>query len=181
LRRSREQHPELMSILEQCTVDPRAALFGVMTPDHLQQDIATLSDLLQHAPPAKARYKLEDFGNEAMMKSAPTLSRAERHWEQITDTWHDEDPWQQTATWLPLLRQEPELWQSVTVLNDLLNAVMNLFSDGLPTALPELLLQRAQLVLQKNLDKVKETQTLPWVMLENRTPLRLLARIAFFQ
>src|SRR5690606_18096833 len=138
-------------------------------------------DLIQSAPTPKAHYKKDTVDNQAMLIPSATLAKREARWWMLTDTWRETRPWEQTKNWIALLQQEPESWQSVLVVHDLIPAVTSIGEPMLEASLLEPLLQRAEQLLERNLKNIQPPKMLPWLMIENRPALRLLSLLAFIR
>lgn len=192
-RRSRNVSVEFIDLLEQCTRDPAAALFhSVADSKGINPEIQTLEDMLQAAPAPTVCYRLDLFdSDEAMLESNASLAKLEQRWHKAAEpnkptmTYtqnHDLDFWARSNQWLSVLQNNPALWDSFLVLDDLVMGVDALLAEGmfLEDELTDLLIrlvERADEVLECQLSQAPANQrwTLPWIMLENRPILRLLA------
>ncbi len=190
LQRDANSPDELLDFLTVCTEDPEAALFDQGTEGGLPEAIDELMAMLYTAPLPVALYTVESHGSEAMLEPSRQLARLDGEWNatvqavtpSLTHTQHD-DPvlWDTMSEWLLLLQDEPELWHSFQVLDDLVMGIDALRIEELVPVLLEPLLDRAQALLECNLKQssIKVNYTLPWLMMENRAALRLLAHGAF--
>ncbi|HLS99113.1 MAG TPA: SEC-C metal-binding domain-containing protein [Porticoccaceae bacterium] len=188
-RRDRGIDPELLQLLAGCTEDPEGVLLGAPASP-FAAEITELIAILQAAPEPSRHYRVEIHGKEGVLVPNAELAKLETRWTALghprkpalTSTQHhDVGLWQDASRWLPLLRTEPTLWHSFEVLDDLVMAVDALELSGLEHTLLEPLLARAATLLDCNLADLPGdgSITLPWLMLENRPPLRLLAHRAF--
>lgn len=181
MRRAGGHSPGLIELLELCTRDPHAALFNTTRESSPPPDFINLLDLIQSAPTPKACYKKDTVDNQVMLIPSATLAKLEARWWMLTDTWRETPPWEQTKDWIALLQQEPESWQSVLVVHDLIQAVTSIGEPMLEASLLEPLLQRAEQLLECNLKNIQPPKMLPWLMIENRPALRLLSLLAFIR
>lgn len=188
-KRSPDVTPEFLNLLTECTQDPASALRMTQSnDDEVPGLLNELNSLLMSAPPIAIHYQLEIYGQEAMLQPEKKLAAVERQWDNnaqpskpgLTFLSNDDlEFWERAEDWLPLLQKKPLLWNSFEVLDDLvmgidaiLNAAgMNDYWFGLFNQL----LERASALLEAQLAPHPAGTTLPWLMLENRPALRLLA------
>lgn len=179
-RRQGDYHPELLDLLEQCTQDPVAALEACMPPSPMDIALAALIQFCEEeAPEPSALYTQKVFGSEVMLVPVDELLGLEAAWGELTDAWHNASPWDDPAPWLGLLAEQPVLWNSLSVLGDLLSIAAPLPTDDLHSQLMSLLTERGADLLELNVSSIQAPQTLPWGMLENRPALRVLMYLAF--
>lgn len=181
MRRAGGHPPELLALLEQCTRDPYTALFNSAHESNPPVGFDELLDLIQSAPTPKVHYKKDAVDNQVMLIPSSTLTRLDERWWMLTSTWNETPPWEQTKDWLALLRQEPDAWQSLSIMHDLIQIVTSIGDPQQEAPLLEPLLQRAEQLLERNLKNVRPPKILPWLMLENRPALRLLSLLAFIE
>lgn len=184
--------PDFLKLLEDCTENPSATLLGFMAPeDPILQHIQMLSDLLISAPEPTAYYQLKQYGQEAMLHAGKKLHKPEQKWfhafhsikPSLTHTQHgDTSVWDNAPQWLNVLHENPLLWNSFDVLDDLVMAIDALHAEDMGFDLFPLnpILERAQTLLELHIkNAVDKDMTLPWGITENRPALRLLAHRIF--
>lgn len=188
-KRSADVTPEFLDLLAQCTQDPRAALRAAASTDEPQPPaLLELNRLLNSAPAIAAHYQLDIHNDEAMLQPEKALATLERQWAakaqpnkpQLTTLSNDDfDFWSRAESWLPLLQSKPLLWNSFEVLDDLVMGADTILNAG---GMHEhwldflnKLLDRATDLLDAQLAAHPSTTNLPWLFLENRPALRLLA------
>lgn len=192
-RRARNVSAEFIDLLEQCTRDPAAALFhSVAESKGINPELQALDDMLHAAPAPTICYRLDLFDSgEAMLESNTSLSKLEQRWHKaaepnkpsLTHTQNNDlDFWVRSNQWMSVLQNNPALWNSFLVLDDLVMGVDALLAEGmfLENKLTDLLIrlvERADEVLERQLSQAPAnlSWTLPWGMLENRPILRLQA------
>lgn len=188
-KRSADVTPEFLDLLAQCTQDPRAALRAAASTDDPQpQALQELNRLLNSAPAIAAHYHLDIHNDEAMLQPEKALATLERQWAakaqstkpELTIFSNDDfDFWNRAEGWLPLLQSKPLLWNSFDVLDDLAMGADTILNAG---GMQEhwfdffsALLDRAADLLDAQLADHPSTTRLPWLFMENRPALRLLA------
>lgn len=191
LKRQRNISPDTLDMLAECTHDPEGALLGILAESGAPEDvdIARMLELLRAAPPPAACYELRGHGTEAMLVPGDAMARLEMEWErqaratepsQTSAPLDYPDIWHNAARWLALLQSQPKLWHSFRVLDDLVADFDIAGGEAEHFQVLGPLLDRAAALLDCNLDvaNAKGDYTLPWLMLENRPALRLLAHSA---
>lgn len=195
LKRQRDITPETLELLAECTRDPEGTLFGppviggVPAMGEAPEDIARLIELLPAAPQPAACYELRCHGTEAMLVPGTAMARLEMEWDRQARTtgpsqtqapFDQPDIWHNAPRWLALLHSQPELWQSFQVLDDLVSDIDIPGGEAEHFQILGSLLDRAAALLDCNLEAADPNgdYTLPWLMLENRPALRLLAHSA---
>lgn len=188
-KRSGDVGPGFLDLLAQCTQDPRAALSAAASTNENQPPaLVELNRLLDSAPAIAAHYQLDIHADEAMLQPEKALATLERQWaataqsnkpELTTFSNDDIDFWRRAEGWLPLLQTSPLLWNSFDVLDDLAMGADTILNAG---GMQEhwfdffsVLLDRAADLLDAQLAAHPSTTKLPWLFMENRPALRLLA------
>lgn len=188
-KRSGDVSPGFLDLLTQCTQDPVAAIKAVYSTNQTQPPaLLELNRLLSSAPTIAAHYQLDIHDGEAMLQPEKALATMERQWaakaqsnkpELTTLSNDDFDFWNRAEDWLPLLQSKPLLWNSFDVLDDLaMGADTILNAGGQQDHWFDFfcaLLDRAADLLDAQLAAHPSTTRLPWLFLENRPALRLLA------
>ncbi|MDO3387276.1 SEC-C metal-binding domain-containing protein [Gilvimarinus sp. SDUM040013] len=174
LERQGYDNPDLLSLLEECCHNPEilmgAAGFPCSADESLLNEIASALD---NAPEPVAEYTAQTYGEHCVLEPSDTLAEAEQLWCDTTECWFDGEIWESADEWAALLLSVPELWQSVKVLNDLIDVVTQ---SELIELMP-LLLYRAQELIYANIDSIQPGQTLPWGIHENRPLLSLMYKL----
>lgn len=188
-KRSGDVSPAFLDLLAQCTQDPVAALNAAYSANETQPAaLLELNRLLNSAPAIAAHYQLDIHNDEVMLQPEKALATLERQWDakaqpskpSLTTFSNDDfDFWMRAEDWLPLLQSQPLLWNSFDVLDDLVTGVDTILNAG---GIQEQwfdffdkLLDRATELLDTQLAAHPSTTKLPWLFLENRPALRLLA------
>lgn len=176
------EHDELIAFLQKVATQGEAAF--TQLPGNDEDPLAALSLLLSDAPPPAVRHVVAGSAREdGVLHPDPALARAIDAWTQafpahepmLTSLDVDDHPaWDDPEPWLQCLRQRPELWQSFTVLDDLVLAVVPVYRVGL-APLRDALLGRAETLLRLHTD-LHPGRQFPWGHLDNRPALRLLAQ-----
>lgn len=186
LERQGTAAPELLELLEHCTVAPDEALYTTAaqnSPPLLGDEEAfgehmiALAEAIRNAPPAKALYQLEDYGEVAGLEAPAALRRVEHQWQTMTEQWHDDPPWGRIDQWVPLLEEQLP-WHSVEIMLELLNLLASEDLKPLEELLYQPLIQHCQALINKNLAQLQPGQELPWGIVENRAFLSLLLEVA---
>jgi uncharacterized protein YecA (UPF0149 family) len=186
LERKGTASPELLELLEHCTVAPDEVLYGAAadnSPPLLGDDEAfsehmiALAEAIRNAPPAKALYQLGDYGDTAELQPPAALRRIELQWQTLTEQWHEAPPWDCIDQWLPLLK-EPLPWHSADIMLDLLNLLASEDLQPLQALFYEPLMQHCQALVKQILAQLQPGTKLPWGLLENRSFLSLLQQVA---
>lgn len=117
--------------------------------------------------------------------------KVEREWEKVfpaaslfAGDFAADDPWhpELTETWLGFLFDNPVAIDSLSILDDLRDAVVSSGAASEPWGRQALLypiLERAHSIFQKAWREVPEDTCLPWGILQNRPILQLLAHHAY--
>ncbi len=189
LERTRNaNYADLIDLLRQIRIDPVAALAGLA--QDMDPDLARLGDLFAKAPGVEAHYQLRTDGTEeGVLVPNRKLSAVDAGWYRIfprikpglTMTQHDNpEVWDDAPAWLDYLERTPLAWQSFDIVDDLAMAVDVLQVLGTDITLLEPLLDRGIMLLAQNLADAKKPDTeLPWIVMDNRPALRLLAHRVF--
>jgi tetratricopeptide (TPR) repeat protein len=153
-----------------------------------EPDLQELAALLQAAPPVAAQYTLSP-GEEAVgaLKPQPALQKAMRSWDALAPKVGHSPLFDNGAVgpaamadWLPLLREQPILWNAFEVLDTIVETLRAWQLDLLNDALILPILDRAEQLLREVL-RVNDAQgkRLEWGWQENRPALSLIGnRIA---
>ncbi len=151
--------------------------------------LGQLSTLLGAAPAAACAYRLyPQDGLVGPLVPTPELQQALERWDEafpadmpfsVEMTTANVDAWDAAEEWLPVLQTHPILWQSFSVLDDLVCAL-----DGLPIfgldKIQQTLIGRALTLLDCVLaEQHAEGLPLEWGFMENRPALRLVVRHIF--
>ncbi len=158
-----------------------------------------LYDLFQSAPPPTLRHRFDVFEEasddqalhfvaDALVPDA-ALAKLEARWRKcfrqtkpsLTGLQHD-DPtvWDNAPAWLDLLQQNPALWFSFDVLDDLVMAVDTISLAGVQERLLVPMAERAAEQLRLTLESAKQQPVqCPWALLQHRPVLRPVAHLAF--
>lgn len=152
-----------------------------------EPDLQELAALLQAAPPVVAQYTLSPGEEEAgALKPKRGLQNALRRWDALAPQVGHSPLFEEAvgpasmADWLPLLRQQPILWNAFEVLDTIVETMhawpMHLVIDAIVVPV----LNRAEQLLREVLrDNHAQGKRLEWGWLENRPALSLLGnRIA---
>src|SRR5690554_3583687 len=186
LERKGTTHPELLDLLEHCTVAPDEALRGAALEDQapLAEDAETfsekvieLAEAILNAPPAEALYSLDDHGDVLVLHTPAELMGAEQQWHSVTEQWYDAHPWDNIDQWLSMLKV-PLSWHSITIMADLLNLILDENLEPLRHLFHEPLVHHCEALIEKNLAPQQAGQELPWGFLENRALLTLIQLVA---
>ncbi|MBI5439184.1 MAG: SEC-C domain-containing protein [Nitrosomonadales bacterium] len=191
LRLAKLNDPDLhdqIAWLREVVLNPQAAMMQ-MTRKGGDGSIAELETLLAGAPPIACHYRLEPAdGSTGPFAPDDKLGKALKDWNAAfpsnppgltwMSTWN-EAAWDDADAWLTLLGEQPLLWHSFEVLDDL---VIALDGRGMSWVREELippLLERALALFNLVLEKQGAAQLkCEWGWRENRPALRLLARKA---
>ncbi|MEP7185068.1 MAG: hypothetical protein ABI767_04455 [Rhodanobacter sp.] len=147
-----------------------------------EPDLQQLAALLQAAPPVVAQYTLSPSEEEVgALKPKQALQKALRSWEALApqvghSPLFDNDAAgpASMADWLPLLGQQPILWNAFEVLDTIVETMRAWQVELLIDALVVPVLDRAEQLLREAL-RVNDAQgkRLEWGWLENRPALNL--------
>ncbi len=174
-----------ISWLREVVLNPQAAMMKI-TRKH-DDSIAEMEALLAEAPPVACHYRLKPMdGSTGPFIPDTELGNALKDWNEVfsscspslvmMSTWN-EAAWDNPGEWLALLREQPLLWNSFEVLDDL---VIALDGHGMTWVREELvppLLERTRKLFELVLEKHEATKLkCEWAWHENRPALRLLAR-----
>lgn len=174
--------------LREVVLNPQAAMMQ-MTRKGGDDSIAELEALLADAPPVACHYRLEPI-DSSTGPFAPDAKLGEvlKTWQAVFPsnppslTWMsswNEAAWDDAGTWLALLREQPLLWNSFEVLDDLVIALDGCGMSWVREELVPPLLERALALFDLVLEKHDAAQlNCEWSWHENRPALRLLARKA---
>jgi hypothetical protein len=173
--------------LREVVLNPQAAMMQIARKG--DDSIAELEMLMDEAPPLACHYRLRpEDGSTGPFAPDAALSQALQSWHSVfpsnppslidISSWN-EMAWDDPDVWLALLREQPLLWNSFAVLDDLVCALDGYSMDWVGEALIPPLLERAFALF----DLVREQHGAAqlqseWVFLDNRPALRLLARKA---
>lgn len=173
--------------LREVVLNPQDAMMKI-TRKH-DDAIAELEAQLDAIPPVACQYQLEPVdGSTGPFVPDAKLGKLLKVWQAVfpsnppamtmMSTWN-EVPWDAPGPWLALLHEQPMLWNSFEVLDDLVIALDGYRMDWVREALVPQLLERAfalfVLALEKNHAAKLKCE---WGWQENRPALRLLARMA---
>jgi hypothetical protein len=189
LRLQRRRDPdlaELIGFLRRIADEGARAMLQVAADS--DADVATFLELWRAVPPIAVHYALKPQGDSAgPLQSSPVLSKALKNWNAafpriayspLQDDGGD-DIWMVADAWLPVLRQQPILWNAFEVLDALARAAAQIPVPGTED-LTAAILERGERLLREviranGVDDLK----LEWGWLENRPALSLLGgRIA---
>ncbi len=174
--------------LREVVLNPQAAMMQ-MTRKGGDDSVTELESLLTSAPPFSCQYQLKLMdGSTGPFAPDTKLGKSLKEWQAAfpslppsltgMSTWN-EAAWDDTEAWLALLRDQPVLWNSFEVLDDLVIALdgcgMNWVQDELIPPLLERAYNLFELVLEKHGAALFKCE---WAWHENRPALRLLARKA---
>ena len=173
--------------LREMALNPQSAMMKIARGH--DDAIAGLESLLDAAPPLACHYRLHvDDGSTGPFSPDARMSAALESWHEafpsrpphlVDMTAWNEEAWDDPEPWLALLSEQPLLWNSFTVLDDLACALDGYGMDWVCAALIPPLLERAHglfdLVRKQHGAEQLRSE---WVFLENRPALRLLARKA---
>ena len=196
LRRQADEIPELIGFLETTRSDPQAALGmfeqGIGEDDRL---VRILEWVMQLPDTPLPDYwldfvKMDDIdGRPAVLLPPKKLERLERRWHQLTPTgkpfsvqrtaFGTEDFWYEEAEspWLEFIEQETQSTDSLTIMDDLVTLLQShpdIDTPNDPMFACTLLLERAVAIIRQTVDADEQIR-LPWLIEDNRPPLRLLA------
>jgi tetratricopeptide (TPR) repeat protein len=188
LERTRNpDYADMISFLREVADNPSAALAGLSR--NMNPDVDMLTQLFEAAPPVEAHYRLEQTNEGYMLLPERKIAAVEATWQKgftqikpsLTATQNfDGEVWLQIEDWLPVLESSPYAWQSFNILDDLAMAIDALPLMGMQAMLLDPLLDRAVALLETNLSAAKlKDDPMPWIFMENRPALRLLAHRAF--
>lgn len=148
-----------------------------------EPDLRELVSLLQAAPPMVAQYTLSPSDEETgPLKPRPALKRALRSWNAVAPQVGHSPLFDDAAVgpaamaeWLPLLRQQPILWNAFEVLDTIVETMRAWRVELLIDAVVLPVLDRAEQLLREVLRvHHAEGKRLEWGWLENRPALSLL-------
>ena len=189
LKHSRHADPKLIELMHEMSEDPAAAIarFGYDS----NPGLGRLQQLFESASAPVAYYQVDLIEDIGLLQPKKKLIRLEPNWRQVYPQVkppltclqiENTDAWDLSASWLDWLERNPEAWQSIEILDDLVLAAETLEFSGIAETLLIPLLDRGVELLNLNLDSRLTTEyTLPWVCRENRPALRLLAHRAFIE
>lgn len=190
LRLAKLNDPDLhdqIGWFREVVLNPQGAMMQI-TRKH-DDTIAALEALLLAATPVACHYRLEPVdGSTGPFLPSAKLAKALQAWRAVfpshppsmtmMSTWN-EAPWDGPEAWLALLREQPLLWNSFEVLDDLVIALDGYRMDWVREMLMPPLLERALALFDLVLEKNQAAQfQCEWGWHENRAALRLLARKA---
>ncbi len=175
----------IIELLQDVASDGSLAL-AQMALDH-DPVLAELAALFKSAPPIACQYSLQAQADEAgPMTPKPALRKALAAWDQVCEradlgplaSLAEHSLLDSAARWLPVLRAQPQLWNSFEVLQQIAGA--DAFHQiGLREALQLPLLDRAEQLLRHVLRANDVGQSrLEWGWRENRPALWLIGQLA---
>lgn len=179
-------YADLIGFLQQVVEEGEVALLA--SQDRDWPELAALRDLIGRAPALADLHHLADGDDESAgrIRPAPALRKPLARWQRcfpqtgpaLTALDAPEHPaWDDTPPWLECLRDEPLLWQSFDVLDDLVLALTAVPAPGVQQALAEPLLARAETLFERLIESHNpDHKPVEWAWLENRPALRLLAQ-----
>jgi tetratricopeptide (TPR) repeat protein len=184
-RRSDPALAPLIERIEHWAEHPESVLSS-LAPASASQRLETLAGA---APPIDCHYRLRpEDGSAGPLLPERALADAERRWREVFEQSKpglvgfgpgNSGCWAAAQRWLALLEQQPLLWQSFDVLDDL---VLALEGSGAPRGGPPaigLLIERAAALLDRVIERNRARRLrLEWAWMENRPALRLYARYA---
>jgi tetratricopeptide (TPR) repeat protein len=187
-RRDPDLQP-LIELLREIAADGAAALGEVMLASH--PDLGQLQQLLHGAPPVASHYSLSPHEGEAgPLEPTRTLAKALRRWEDVCPPVQHSPMGDELgdlradlmSQWLPVLQQQPVLWNAFEVLDVLADIIDSHNLPGLSQTLKLPLLDRAERLLDEVLRVNRaDGHTLEWGWLQNRPALALLGERARLQ
>jgi Transcriptional repressor TCF25 len=170
-----------IDLLEQIANNPQQALAQpAPLPDAA---LHTLLQLAQHTPPPESAYRLQtDHIGSAKLEPSAQLQEALDEWYQKYTFLPQQTAlkgvpyalaWQMAEQWLPALQQNPILWQSFEVLDDLIRMI----ADGHPHSAKS----ATQPLVERGCDLFTRLQAplhargcrLSWQIVENRPAMHL--------
>ncbi len=148
-----------------------------------EPDLRELMALLQAAPPIASSYTLSPEAEDAgSLEPEPALDKALQQWYAVAGRLShspladgaDGEP-DGMAAWLPLLREQPILWNSFEVLDTIVETMREWRVDLLIDAIVLPVLDRAEQMLREVLSvNHAENKRLAWGWLQNRPALNLI-------
>ena len=175
---------DLIGWLQEVAENPGAAMLEVVRG--MDADIAKIEALLKIAPPLECHYDFHpEEGSCGPFLPSARLLDALKKWQEVfpvskPDLTHmssrNEEAWESPGEWLDLLRDNPLLWNSFEVLDDLVCALDGYGGFISETMIPPILARASPLfdhVMEQNNTAGLKCE---WTWLENRPALRLLAR-----
>ena len=173
--------------LREVVLNPQAAMMQIAR----KQDgaIGELESLLDNMPPIACHYRLEIMGDSmGPLEPDARLAQALQEWDSTFPsnppmltvmTSYNGAAWDDTRAWLALLRKQPLLWNSFTVLDDIVCALDGFEMNWAREVLVPPLLARAAALFDLVLEQHNAAQLqCEWGWQGNRPALRLLARKA---
>lgn len=184
LRLQRRRDPdlaELIGLLRRIADEGGRALLQVAADN--DPDVATFLELWRAAPPIAVHYALKPAGDSAgPLRSSPALTKALKNWDAafpgvayspLQDDGGD-DIWIVAEAWLPVLCQQPILWNAFEVLDALARASAQIPVPGTED-LTAAILERGERLLREVIHANRvDGLKLEWGWLENRPALSLL-------
>ncbi|HEU0186723.1 MAG TPA: SEC-C domain-containing protein [Gallionellaceae bacterium] len=190
LRLAKLNDPDLhdqIAWLREVVLNPQGAMMQITRKG--DDAIAELEELLECAPQIACHYRLQPLdGSTGPFEPDARLGKVMKAWQAVfpsnppnltlMSTWN-EAAWDDAAVWLTLLREQPLLWNSFEVLDDLVIALDGCGMSWVEETLIPQVLERALALFHEVLEKHGAAQLrCEWSRLQNRPALRLLARMA---
>jgi tetratricopeptide (TPR) repeat protein len=185
-RRGSAEYAPLIGFLREVAEQGEVALMGAAARDW--PELSILREMITQMPAPAALHRLTGGGDESAGHIAPdaALRKALVHWKACFPQTHpgltamglhEHPAWDDSAPWLRCLRQQPLLWQSFEVLDDLVLALTVVPAPGVEQALVEPLLERAETLFDRLMDAHNPgLKPVEWAWHQNRPALRLLAQ-----
>ncbi|MFP5418574.1 MAG: SEC-C metal-binding domain-containing protein [Gammaproteobacteria bacterium] len=179
------QYADLIAFLRQTTDDLSGSLLNVMQ-DHLPA-LQRFAGMLTRLPAPACHYTLNpDENSTGPLDADAALQQLFPQWEPYAHALLDASPainWQDRLPWLTWLEKNPLAWQSLEILQDIVQALNDTEPriNGMEHDVVLPLLLRAEALLRLVIGQHHaEGRMLEWGWHENRPALGLLASLAFY-
>jgi hypothetical protein len=195
-----QRDPQLnavVDILRKMAKDPHGGMMNVAASADV--DLQRLHVLFLAAPPPAVRHSFDVFPQDDEQRGTQLLAsdfvpdaelaRLEERWSEVfqqskpslTSVQNDaDDVWDNASEWLDLLAQQPALWCSFDVLDDLVMAADTVHWAGVQQRLLMPLAERAAEQLRITLESREGGAVqCPWGVMSHRIALRPVAHLAF--
>ena len=173
---------DLIGLMQQVAREGEAAMTRLPGES---DTLLALAHLLDHAPAPALRHRVSGPAAEpVVLVPDRALAGALADW---THSFPSSSPmltglsvddghpaWDEPQPWLDLLRAQPELWHSFTVIDDLLLALASIHRVGLEP-LRQALAGRGEALLRLHAEAAPGRE-IPWAFHDNRPALRILAQ-----
>lgn len=165
--------------------NPETALDGAPPARVEYPELAVLEGLLMDAPPVSATAAHVTADGELELVRDAALRKLETRWSDVFPVRKpagvdllvvNDEAWDAPERWLAFLRDHPDAWRSIEVLDDLVLVTAYVLGDlALDPLLAGLLKRACELVQRQVAPNGTAAGRLDWDLGENRAPLRLLA------